>query len=129
MNVVFFIAGNHEDPKNGNPIGYYRMTQRSKHVDPAAKRYQAWQRYVQQLALEAGLRFAKLQKNGTYELNVICWFKDQPGTCRHADPENVRKGIQDALFQGAGDQHVWGMVMFYCSTSNPGAGVVLRGEG
>ena len=106
LDLTFFVPGNQENPK-GNPIPYHRMTQRSKWTK-AAQRYLAYKNYIVKYALKAGLRIEKLTRNGTYELNVVCMFHGE----NHGDPENVRKGIQDALFQIAGDKHVWGMVTF-----------------
>lgn len=107
MRYQFEIHGNQENPK-GNPIPYHRTTQRAKWRDPAARRYAAWKKFVQQHALEAGLNIGKLEKNGNYRLDVVCGFIGE----NHGDPENVRKGIQDALFEIAGDKHVWGFVGF-----------------
>ncbi len=127
MNIHFFIPGNQEDPK-GNPIPYHRTTQKSL-WDKQAKRYAAWKKYVQQCALEAGLDIRKLQKNQTYSLDVMCWFTDET----HGDPENVRKGVQDALFEIAGDKHVFGAVYFahipgLTESHNPGVEISLAGK-
>mgnify|MGYP001583581100 CR=1 FL=1 len=103
----FEIRGNQENPK-GNPIPYHRTTQRAKWKDPAARRYAAWKKFVQQHALEAGLNIAKLKKNGDYRLDVTCFFVGEA----HGDPGNIRKGVEDSLFEIAGDKHVWGMVDF-----------------
>ncbi len=104
----FDIHGNQKNP-NGNPIPYHRTTQRAKWKDPAARRYAAWKKFVQQHALEAGLKIGELKKNGHYRLDVVCFFVGE----RHGDPGNVRKGIEDSLFEIAGDKHVWGLVTFH----------------
>jgi len=101
------IRGNQEDPKYGNPIPYCRMTQRSKFKSKTAKRYLAWKEYVQECWLEAFGKGSNFPSGGCYRLNVDCYFRSE----NHGDPENVRKGIQDALF--ADDKHVWGTVRFY----------------
>jgi hypothetical protein len=102
------------DP-NGNAVGYERMTQRSKRKDPAARRYLAWQKFIQIHWITQTRKPLPKKKNGYYRLDVICYIKG----CRHADPENVRKGIQDALFQVSGDRHVVGMVEMFHVTGNP----------
>lgn len=107
--ITLRIEGNHEDP-HGNAVPYYRMTQSSKYFDPQAKRYLAWQEFVrQQWQIQIGKPLPS-ERNGFYGLDVTCMFiRSAEGRCAHADPENVRKGIQDALF-GCGDQHVYGSV-------------------
>ena len=83
--------------------------------------------FVQQHALEAGLKIGKLKKNGYYRLDVTCFFVGE----NHGDPGNVRKGIEDSLFEVAGDKHVWGMVAFCCAShpSIPFPGVLIILEG
>jgi hypothetical protein len=102
--VSFVICGNHEDPK-GNAVPYTRMTQRSKHVDPAALRYEAWKLHVVQCFTMQTRQGFPCDGDGHYRLDVKCFFLGE----NHADPENVRKGIQDALFV-YGDKHVIGSV-------------------
>lgn len=124
----FEIRGNQENPK-GNPIPYHRTTTRAKWIDPAAKRYAAWKKFVQQHALEAGLNIGKLKKNGYYRLDVTCFFVGE----NHGDPDNCRKAIQDSLFEIAGDKHVWGLVVFaHKPTADKDSifpGVLIRLEG
>jgi hypothetical protein len=91
------IAGNRPDP-NGNAVAYERMTQRSKWKDPAARRYLPGKNSFK---ITGSCRPASLclrKRTATTRLDVICYFKGE----RHADPENVRKGIQDAIFQVSG---------------------------
>lgn len=121
IHIRFFVPGNQGDP-HGNPIPYHRMTQRSKWTRPA-QRYLAYKGYVQKHALEAGLQFDRLEKNGWYRLDVEVNFADET----HGDPENVRKGIQDAIFQRAGDKHVWGSVTFCHNPREVGVWIELRG--
>lgn len=104
--VSFVIKGNHEDP-NGNAVPYQRMTQRSKYKDPAALRYLCWKIYVLQAWQTQVRQPFPCEADGYYRLDVVCFFLGE----RHADPENVRKGIQDALFP-RGDKHVKGLVDF-----------------
>ena len=122
LELRFLVPGNQENPE-GNPIPYHRMTQRSKWTK-AAQRYLAYKNYVVRHALEAGLKIDKLTRNGCYQLDVICLFHSE----NHGDPENIRKGIQDALFQVAGDKHVWGQVTFADGANNPGVHVLIKGE-
>jgi Endodeoxyribonuclease RusA len=123
MQYELTIAGNHVDPK-GNPIPYYRMTQASKWEDPAAKRYLAWKKYVQQCWLEKFHRYPQFGA-GRYRLDVTCYFTTTKngGNCSHGDPENVRKGVQDALF--AQDQHVVGSVDYHHVQGNDRPRVVI----
>jgi hypothetical protein len=128
MMFRFGIHGNQENPK-GNPIPYHRTTQRAKWKDPGARRYAAWKKFVQQHALEAGLKIEKLKKDGHYRLDVTCFFVGEA----HADAENIRKGISDALFEIAGDKHVWGLVVFaHVSRADKGSifpGVMITLQG
>jgi hypothetical protein len=102
--VSFVIKGNHEDP-NGNAVPYERMTQRSKRKDLRALRYKAWKLYVLQCFTEQARQGFPCDADGGYRLDVKCFFVGEG----HGDPENVRKGIQDALF-AYGDKHVTGAV-------------------
>src|SRR5882724_7772590 len=79
--VSFVIPGNQHDI-NGNAPSYDRMTQRSKHVDPADQRYKAWKFYVIQcwsLQTRQGL---PCETDSRYRLDVKCFFVG----ARHADP-------------------------------------------
>jgi len=98
------IQGNQED-SNGNPIPYERMTQRSKFL-PRNKRYSSWKRYIIGSWMEKFHRAPDFDPGETYRLDVICYFKGE----NHGDPENIRKGVQDALFSN--DKHIWGLVGF-----------------
>jgi len=102
--ISFAVRGNHEDP-NGNAVPYERMTQRSKRTDYRALRYLAWKVFVLQSFIEQTRQGCPCAPDGYYRLDVKCFFIGEG----HADPENVRKGIQDALFV-YGDKHVIGSV-------------------
>jgi hypothetical protein len=130
--LTFTIPGNHSDPK-GNPVPYTRTTRRAKRVERSAIRYYQWKQYVQKCAMAGGFPFGRLEHDGTYRLDVHCRFL--PGN--HGDCENVRKGIQDALFfderlkyksdkLGGGDKHVWGLVTFEHVSASEGPGVVVK---
>lgn len=63
------------------------------------KEYQAWKDHVR----DAAFPMPKATATKPVRVDVWCYFSN--GT--HADPENVRKGIVDALFPG-GDKYVYG---------------------
>ena len=90
--IVFFIPGNHEDPK-GNPIGYTRTTQRQKFKDPKAKRYEAWKDYVWACLLKADPNLPRYENGQKIVVSCYIEYKDR----RRPDPGNVVKGIADAL--------------------------------
>lgn len=118
----------------GTPVPYLRMTQgearlakiplhrvrphmREKHR--RIRRYFDWKEYVCACAL--GKKYNPAPKadrkdpraRGKTYLNVVVYF----GTGVHGDPENVRKGIQDALFED--DKYVAGSVDFGYDPGNP----------
>lgn len=107
----FTIQGNQEN-KKGNPIPYHRTTQGS-FWNKSSKRYKAWKEYVRE-------QYAQAHKSGSLP-EVKPTLKDGPepikgkvkGTVQvhiyfagenHADPDNIVKGINDALFEN--DKHV-----------------------
>jgi hypothetical protein len=101
--MTFTILGNQED-KTGNPIPYHRQTQRSSFFNKSAKRYQAWKDHVRS---EFWLQTAKKLKadkpygkdvKGRLEAKIS--FRGE----NHADPDNIVKGILDALFEN--DKHI-----------------------
>ena len=89
----------------GDPIGYVRMTGRGKFT-ARAKRYHAWMVAVQVEARKAGFRLPmEATEAAPLRIDAYATFKNR----RHPDPENVRKGIVDALFYGGnGDKFVFG---------------------
>jgi len=118
MHTHFGFAGNGQDPK-GNAIPYYRITQRSKFKDPGAKRYAAWKEFVGWVAIETKAMpiIRKIEKAveeaPEFERKIkvdvdIIFSKDNHN---HADPDNVKKGIHDALF--VDDKYIMGMVDFH----------------
>lgn len=108
------IEGNHENPV-GNPIPYERMTARGKFVRRDAKRYIGWIDFVQKQWLSQVKAPLPSSKNFYWQLDVMIGFKGE----HHADPDNVRKGVQDALFKLSGDKHVSGSVNFTHVDSTP----------
>jgi len=102
---ILEIRGNQEDPFNGNPIPCLRMTQKSK-WSKKAKRYLAWKKYVVGCWIEQFGEKPMFSSAKKYRLNVDIRFRGE----RHGDPTNIRRGIEDALFQN--DKHVAGYVEF-----------------
>lgn len=105
--MKFTIYGNQEK-QDGNPIPYERTTQRAKWT-ARYKRYTAWKNYVVWSAkiMSCGFWDARLF-DGAEKTRLDCMIYF--GNMNHADPENIRKGIQDALFEN--DKLVWGLVDF-----------------
>ena len=93
----------------GPPVGYYAE---GKHPNwSRRKRYVAYKRLVQQCAVAAGIPGGTLQadEHSPLYIHTVAYFQDG----HHADPENVRKGIADALFyrqqgKGGGDKFTGG---------------------
>lgn len=96
--LAFTIRGNPLDP-NGNAIPYTRTTQRAKY-SPRYERYRDWKDYVvAAFYRETGkkqttLRGKPIAGVPRASLSVAIAFKGEA----HADPDNVVKGIADALF-------------------------------
>ena len=103
---TLLIIGNHES-LTGNPVPYERMTQRSKYKDDGAKRYIAWQEFVQLQWLKQVGKLPDV-KNGRYKISVSLLFKGE----NHGDPDNIFKGLIDSIFAKCGDKHVYGSVVF-----------------
>lgn len=110
MNITFTIKGNQENPQ-GNPIPYERMTQ-GAFWRKDAKRYHEWKDYVRAAFIaalyeqdpNAATHAARLIATQTKPLTTaitaparmdlkIFWRNHA-----HADPDNIWKGIADALF-------------------------------
>lgn len=114
--VQFTIFGNQENKLTGNPIPYTRTTQRGRWT-PRSLRYESWKTYVVASYLDAVFprdgsydkaKFGELHdilsgkpiKREKAKVTIFIFFADET----HADPDNVVKGINDALFQQ--DKHV-----------------------
>ncbi|AFZ67099.1 RusA family crossover junction endodeoxyribonuclease [Deinococcus peraridilitoris] len=86
-------------------VGYYSKGKVPNWV--RSKEYDAWKDHVR---LFAPLRIKRLNprdKSSRVQVDVFCYFP----SANHSDPENIRKGIVDALFgrrQGKDDQWVFG---------------------
>jgi Holliday junction resolvase RusA-like endonuclease len=88
---TFKIIGNQEN-KKGNPIPYYRTTQRGKFTREY-KRYSEWKEYI--LFDCFGRKKINLKENETAEMNIKIFFSNK----KHGDADNVFKGIADAIFE------------------------------
>ena len=136
--LEFVIEGNQEDPK-GNPIPYLRLTQNEMkllHIPDhkmasasgarkkrAVKRYFDWKSYVKETCLYQSTLDGKkaevyavkmmLAENGKMQFDCKIFFKNR----KHADPENIRKGVQDSLFTN--DKLVMGSVDFDYDPKRP----------
>ncbi len=112
----------------GHPVGYLRMTQgqvklmriprerviaKSIKLWDRIKRYLDWKKYVQMSALL--LKFPRKPASEYEKVCLNCMIYFENGV--HSDPENVRKGIQDALFEG--DKHVIGAYDYGYNKENP----------
>ncbi len=107
MKIIFTICGNHEDPI-GNPIPYVRST-RAALWRSDGKRYAAWKGYVQKNLILSNLeddaiirirnnmlRFGKPLDIGKTKARIDIKIFWKNGS--HGDPDNIFKGIADALF-------------------------------
>ncbi len=105
--ISFTIAGNQDDIY-GNPIPYVRVVKRALWL-PEAKRYNAWKTFVRRVFYKGYPEY--LMRAGTTLLTDV-----QPLTTSfhektrmdiriywmngiHGDPDNIFKGIADALFK------------------------------
>lgn len=99
----------------GHPQGYYAQAARSKYrmsKDQKARalRYRGWQEIVRFCAMQNGIALPLIAtKARMLIINTFAYFENGV----HADPENVRKGIVDALFLdrtpgGTSDKYVGG---------------------
>lgn len=119
--MKFTVYGNQENPK-GNPIGYHRTTQGS-YWNKGSKRYNAWKEYVTacyersvpsqvRLAASLGQKPIDLGKGKAY-LHTMIYYANNT----RPDPDNVQKGIADALF--VNDKNVAGSYDFTLDKENP----------
>ncbi len=122
MTIKFSVLGNQENPK-GNPVPYHRATQGSK-WNPAHKRYLAWKDYVRAEYRKAsrGLPFSYHTEDvgmhpilGEVHGRVSIFTRFGPET--HADPDNIVKGILDALFNN--DKHIDVTTSHTCGNPQP----------
>jgi hypothetical protein len=105
--ITFTIKGNQEDPE-GNPIPYTRVVHNALWL-PGAKRYKAWKDHVRKEFFKNNADFVRYDERD----RLVC---DEPLTTKpserarmevrifwmngvHGDPDNIFKGIADALFK------------------------------
>lgn len=96
----------------GQPVGYTRQTYWQARIGnlPHVKRYRAWKEFVRICSLQVKFNRNPIDK---IRLDVMIYFKNK----KHPDPENVRKGIQDALFEN--DKYVIGCYDFDYDKDDP----------
>lgn len=118
--MKFVIYGNQEDPQ-GNPIGYHRTTQGS-YWNAGSKRYKAWKDYVaacyersmpSQRRSTASINQKPIASKEKHYLRTMIYFANNA----RPDPDNVQKGIADALFQN--DKNVAGSYDFAFDKERP----------
>lgn len=103
--IKFTIKGNQDDWR-GNPIPYHRTTRRSLWTE-AGKRYAAWKEYVlveftfayAAYAKRAGIRVPIIGRLSTKEKPMTMVLAIEWADRSHGDPDNVFKGIADAIFE------------------------------
>ncbi len=105
--ITFMVKGNQEDI-HGNPIPYVRVVKRALWL-PEAKRYNAWKSFVRRsfygdypgyLMRAANTLLTELQPFTTNSaekarMDVRIYWRNG----LHGDPDNIFKGIADALFK------------------------------
>lgn len=127
MNILkFTIDGNQEDPE-GNPLAYHRSTQAGQ-WKPATRRYNAWKQYVisefyntyPKLIPRAANNLLRLLKplSTSKEGKVIMNLKIHWCSNLHGDPDNIFKGIADALFDN--DKYLVGSFDYVTDPKRPG---------
>jgi len=98
--IQFTIKGNSEDLE-GNPVPYVRVVGRALWL-PHAKKYHAWKEYVRSIFYRNYPEFSseqaqplttKISERARMSITIY-WVNGV-----HADPDNVFKGLADALFK------------------------------
>lgn len=124
MTITFTIQGNQENPI-GNPLGYHRTTQRGKY-GKANVRYYKWLMHVRSAFIKAnaqkGNEMIPLSKkdkpiesgSSKVYLHTKIYFHNNS----RSDPDNVQKGIADALF--VNDKNVAGSYDFELAEDKAG---------
>ena len=97
--ITFTIKGNQEDIE-GNPVPYVRVVSRALWL-PSAQRYHAWKEYVRSIFFRNYPEFSsehvqplntKISERARMSIKIY-WVNGA-----HADPDNIFKGLADALF-------------------------------
>lgn len=130
MQIQFTISGNHEDPI-GNPVPYVRSTRNALWREEG-RRYAAWKEYVRGIYLAAaaskgilapkevvnlnvtGEKPIKLERGQRARMDLTIYWKNGA----HGDPDNIWKGIADALFKN--DRNVDGSFESFTKTGGQG---------
>lgn len=109
--AFFLLTGNTAPSLNlcfvipGQPVGFTVQRGRNIHKmkeeqQRRVEKYQNYQDVVRKAAIKAGLKLPlKATKDNPMYINTTAYF----AAGVHCDPENVRKGISDALFYHSGD--------------------------
>lgn len=128
MNLRFTITGNQENAA-GNPIPYHRTTQRAKFT-PAHQRYLAWKDHVRGAFQKSAdmpkdyegreMVYDKLGGRPSGRVSAMILF----GGENHADPDNVIKGILDALFDD--DKEIDVETWHTCGNADPRVEVTIE---
>ena len=115
MIIHFTILGNQENLK-GNPVPYQRVVGRALWTRQA-KRYAAWKEYVQEQYWKQaeernfiGKPFTELKRA---RMSIEIYWANEA----HGDPDNVFKGIADALF--VNDKNLGGSFEFEMDKKMP----------
>ncbi len=105
--ITFIVKGNQEDI-HGNPIPYMRVVKRALWL-PEARRYNAWKSFVRRSFFGDYPEY--LIRAGNHLLTELQPFTTSSGEKArmdirvywrngiHGDPDNIFKGIADALFK------------------------------
>lgn len=113
--MKFTIYGNQEK-RNGNPIGYHRTTQGS-FWNAGSRRYKAWKDYVvasyDRAFNTATLSGKPIKTTEKMYLHTRIFFASGV----RSDPDNIQKGIADALFEN--DKNLAGSYDFDFDKDNP----------
>ena len=112
MNISLIIS-------NGlNPTPYKRTTQRQKFVDENYKKYVAYKNLIiaEFVKKYKCLPHKLLKPKTKYYVNVTAYYKD----LKHADTDNVAKGVNDALFsKPLSDKYIAGSYDYFYDKVNP----------
>lgn len=101
-----------------NPVPYKRTTQKQKFVDESYKKYQAYKvEIIKAFVKETdSIPSEVLSKYKKYYVDIVAYYKDK----KHADTDNVAKGVNDAIFaKPLSDKYVSGSYDYYYDKENP----------
>lgn len=117
--ITFTIKGNQEDIE-GNPVPYVRVVSRALWL-PSAQRYHAWKEYVRSIFFRNYPEFSsehvqplntKISERARMSIKIY-WVNGA-----HADPDNIFKGLADALFHN--DKFLDGVFESYYASDGKG---------